>query len=573
MYSTMSDDPLTVARILRYGSTVQGASTVSTWNGEQFESTTYAQVGERAARLAHALRDRLNVRSGSRPQHEQSVVGTLMWNNTRHLELFLAVPAMGAVLHTLNPRMAPQQLAYIIEHAGDEVVIVDAGLVPTLAPLLPRLSGRLRHIVVAGPGGREALNGFTGEVHDYEELLAHQPTNYPWQEHLDERTAAAMCYTSGTTGNPKGVIYSHRSIYLHCLQVAAPSQYDLTAREVLFPIAPMFHVNAWSIPHAAFFTGAGLLLADRFAKAAPLARMIEQGRPTFGAAVPTVWAGLLEELDAHSYDTGSLRRGLVGGNVCPPALISAYQERHSIELRHAWGMTETSSAVSTAVPPPGAEGRTEWTYRTSQGQFPASVRFRLVGEDGAVLPNDGTATGELQVRGPCVTAAYHGRTDGPPVRDVQHCTPDGWFKTGDIGRISPDGYLTLTDRAKDLIKSGGEFISTIELETHLTEHPAVIEAAVVAVPDDRWGERPLAVVSLRHGSDAGPEELRDFLAQHVESWTLPERWTALPVIPRNAVGKYDKRTIQEQYSSGRLDVVRLDKGPRQQSTTPIEPGR
>ncbi|MGW0561454.1 long-chain-fatty-acid--CoA ligase [Streptomyces sp. NPDC003016] len=560
MYSTMSDDPLTVARILRYGSTVQGASTVATWNGERFESRTYAQVGERADRLAHALRDRLHVRSGSRPQSEQSVVGTFMWNNARHLELFLAVPAMGAVLHTLNVRMAPQQLSYIIEHAGDEVIVVDAGLAATLAPLLPRLSGRVRHIVVAGPGGREALAGFTGEVHDYEELIADQPTDYPWEEHLDERTAAAMCYTSGTTGNPKGVVYSHRSIYLHCLQVAAPSQYDLTAREVLFPVTPMFHVNAWSIPHAAFFTGAGLLLADRFSKAAPLARMIQQGRPTFAAAVPTVWAGLLEELDAHSYDTASLRRGLVGGTACPPALISAYQDRHSIELLHAWGMTEASSLVSTALPPAGAEGRTEWAYRTSQGQFPASVRFRLVDENGTVVPNDGTATGELQVRGPCVTNAYHGGTGAPPVQAVQNFTPDGWFKTGDIGRISPDGYLTLTDRAKDLIKSGGEFISTIELEANLMEHPAVTEAAVVAVPDDRWGERPLAVVSLRQGSGAGPEELRDFLAQYVETWTIPERWTVMSTIPRNAVGKHDKRTIQGQYASGRLEVVRLGKG-------------
>ncbi|MFJ6699506.1 long-chain-fatty-acid--CoA ligase [Streptomyces sp. NPDC091272] len=571
MHSTMPDVPLNIARVLRHGSTVQGSSTVATWNGAEFEHTSYAEVGRRAGRLAHALRDRLGVRAATRPGSAQSVVATFMWNNSRHLELFLAVPAMGAVLHSLNVRMAPQQLAYIIDHAGDEVIVVDADLAEVLAGVLPLLSGKVRHIVVAGPGGREALAGFAGEVHDYEELTATQSPDYPWEEGLDERTAASMCYTSGTTGDPKGVVYSHRSIYLHCLQVAAPNRYDLTSREVLFPVVPMFHVNAWSIPHAAFLTGAGLLMADRFSGAASYARMIVQGRPTFAAAVPSVWAALLQELDTRSYDITGLRRGVAGGAACPPALISAYSDRHSVELLHAWGMSETSSLVSTALPPAGAEDRAAWAYRVSQGQFPASVRFRLADAQGACVPHDGRATGELQLHGPCVTGAYYGGEGSPVTRPPENFTTDGWLRTGDVGRISPDGYLTLTDRAKDIVKSGGEFISTVELESHLMEHPAVAEAAVVAVPDDRWGERPLAAVTLRGGDGCRPEDLRDFLARHVEAWTVPERWTVMPVIPKNAVGKYDKRRIQEEYATGRLDVVRVGKEPREGSGE--EPGR
>nr|BFE98946.1 hypothetical protein GCM10020241_06220 [Streptoalloteichus tenebrarius] len=396
-------------------------------------------------------------------------------------------------------------------------------------------------------------------MHDYEELIADQPADYPWEEELDERTAASIFYTSGTTGNPKGVVYSHRSIYLQCLQVVAPNRFDLTQRDVLLPIAPMFHVNAWTMPYAALCGGADLLLADRHTKPASLARMIEVGRPTIAAAVPTVWTTLLEELDARPHDTSSVRRGLVGGSACPPALMAAYRDRHSIELLHAWGMTETSSLLTMAVPPRGVDPDQEWAYRLSQGQFPVSARFRIVDADGSVLPNDGVATGELQVRGPCVTSSYHGGQHSLQKRPAENFTADGWLRTGDIGRISPDGYLTLTDRAKDVIKSGGEFISSVELENALAEHPAVTEAAVVAVPDDRWGERPLAAVSVRADSGVGPEELRDFLARRVDSWMVPERWTIMGSVPKNSVGKYDKRRVQDEYARGHLDVVHLSR--------------
>ncbi|XVS61979.1 long-chain-fatty-acid--CoA ligase [Actinosynnema sp. CA-299493] len=557
MHSTMPAVPLTIARILRYGSTVQGVSTVATWNGTGFDRMTYAEVGTRAARLAHVLRSRLGVPVGTRPQDRQGVVGTFMWNNNRHLELFLAVPAMGAVVHALNTRMSAVQVAYTVQHAGDEVIVVDAGLLEAFAPVLPLLPTSVRHIVVAGSGDRRALARFAGEVHDYEELLADAPTDYLWEEELDEGTAAAICYTSGTTGNPKGIVYSHRSIYLHCLQVAAPNRYDLTHRETVFPIAPMFHVNGWSIPHVALFTGADLILADRHLKPASLAHIIEAGRPDFAGAVPTVWAGLLEELDARPHDTSSLRRGLVGGSACPPALIAAYRDRHAIELLHAWGMAETSSLATTALPPLDVDAERERAYRVSQGQFPVSIRFRVVGPDGSVVPDDGVSTGELQLRGPCVTAAYHGGCDGPPQRPEESFTVDGWLRTGDVGSVSPDGFLTLTDRARDVIKSGGEFISSVALENALAEHPAVVEAAVIAVSDDRWGERPLAAVALRADSAVDFRDLRDFLRGHVESWMVPERWAAVALVPKTSVGKYDKRLIRDQYSRGQLEVTHL----------------
>ncbi|GAA1295321.1 long-chain-fatty-acid--CoA ligase [Saccharothrix xinjiangensis] len=556
MHSTMPDAPLTIARILRHGATVHAPSTVATWNGKGFDRRSYAEVGERAARLAHALRDRLGVRPGARAESEQGVIGTFMWNNARHLELFLAVPSMGAVLHTLNWRMNADQLAYTIGHAGDEVIVVDASLTELLAPVLARLSGTVRHVVVAGDGGREALSGFTGEVHDYEQLISGCPGDYPWEDRLDERAAATICYTTGTTGKPKGVVYSHRSTYLHCFQVVAPSHYGISPRDTIFSIAPMFHVNGWCIPHAAFFTGAELILPDHFTRAASLARMIEEGRPTFSAAVPTVWSSLLEELDARTYDTGSLRRAFVGGSACPPALMAAYRDRHSIQLLHGWGMTETMGLVTAAVPPRGTGADEEWSYRVSQGRFPPSVEFRLVGQDGAPVPHDGVATGELQLRGPDVTSAYRG-VDGVPLeRPAENFAADGWLRTGDVGSITGNGFLRLTDRVKDVIKSGGEFISSVQLENTLMEHSAVIDAAVVAVPDDRWGERPLATVSLRHdGTDLA--ELRDFLAERIDAWMVPERWAVLPTVPKTSVGKYDKRAIRDQYAGGLLPVVRL----------------
>ncbi|KAA6215117.1 fatty acid--CoA ligase [Streptomyces albofaciens JCM 4342] len=549
MQSTMQDVPLLVSRILTHGSTVHGQAQVTTWTGEgDPRRRTYAEVGARAAQLAHALHDELGVR-------ESSVVGTLMWNNAEHLETYFAVPSMGAVLHTLNLRVPAEQLVWIANHAADPIIIVDGSLLPLLAPLLPHLPA-VRHVVVSGPGDRSALDGVTATVHDYEQLIADRPTSYDWPK-LDERAAAGICYTSGTTGNPKGVAYSHRSIYLHSMQVNCGDAFGLTARDVCFPLTPMFHVNAWGLPHASFMAGASLLMPDRFLQPAPLAEMIEIVRPTIAAAVPTIWQGLLGELDATKRDVTSLRNVVIGGSACPPSLMRAFEERHGLRVVHAWGMTETSPLGTVSHPPAGVSGDEEWAYRGMQGRFPASVEARLVGPDGAHLPWDGESAGELEVRGPWIAGAYYGGTEGADQRPGDKFSPDGWLRTGDVGTITPDGYLTLTDRAKDVIKSGGEWISSVELENHLMAHPEVAEAAVVAVPDEKWGERPLAAVVLREGAGAAFEELRAFLGERVARWQLPERWTVVASVPKTSVGKFDKKVLRKQYADGELTVTRV----------------
>ncbi|UQA94182.1 long-chain fatty acid--CoA ligase [Streptomyces halobius] len=549
MLSTMQDVPLTVSRILAHGSTLHGETEVITWTGAEPQRRTFAEVGRRAARLAHALRDELGVAAEER-------VGTLAWNNAEHLEAYLAIPSMGAVLHTLNLRLPADQLTWIINHAEDRVVLVNGTLVPLLAPLLPRLT-TLEHLVVIGPGDLSTLADARVRVHDYEELIAGRPETFDWPS-IDEREAAALCYTSGTTGDPKGVLYSHRSLYLHSLQVNNAEAFALSPGDIAFPVVPMFHVNAWGLPHAAFMAGASLLMPDRFLQPGPLAEMIETVRPTIGAAVPTIWQGLLAELDATKHDVACLRTVIIGGSACPPVLMRGFEERHGIRVVHAWGMTETSPLGSVAHPPAGVSDDEAWTYRATQGRFPASVEARLIGPDGEELPWDGESAGELEVRGPWIAGAYYGGAQGEPLRPEDKFSPDGWLRTGDVGTITPNGYLTLTDRAKDVIKSGGEWISSVELENHLMAHPDVAEAAVVAVPDDKWGERPLATVVLRDGVAVGYDELKAFLGERIARWQLPERWAVIPAVPKTSVGKFDKKVLRRQYAEGELDVTLLE---------------
>ncbi|MFD7917865.1 long-chain fatty acid--CoA ligase [Streptomyces sp. NPDC059740] len=552
MISTMQDVPLNVRRILEHGSTVHGRSTVTTWAGEdEPRRRSYAEVGARAAQLAHALREELGVTEGS-------ITGTLMWNNAEHLEAYLAIPAMGAVLHTLNLRLPAAQLAWIIDHAADRVVLVDGSLVPLLAPLLPRLSC-VEHVVVSGPGDRTPLDGLDVTVHDYEDLLAGRPTHYDWPE-VDERAAAALCYTSGTTGDPKGVLFSHRSIYLHSLQVNSGEAFGLTARDTAMPIVPLFHVLGWGMPHAAFMAGCSLLMPDRFLQPGPLVDMVERERPTITGAVPTIWQGVLDVLDTAPRDVSSLRTVIVGGSACPPALMRAFQERHGLRVIQAWGMTETSPLGSVGHTPAGVEGEQEWAYRVTQGRLASTVQARLTGPDGERLPWDGTSVGELEVRGPWIAGGYYGGRDAEPLRPGDKFTPDGWLRTGDVGTLTPDGFLTLTDRAKDVIKSGGEWISSVELEGHLMAHPAVREAAVVAVPDEKWGERPLATVVLREGATADCQELRAFLGERVARWQLPERWALVEEVPKTSVGKFDKKALRQRYAEGGLTVTRVTPG-------------
>ncbi|MFD4525054.1 long-chain fatty acid--CoA ligase [Streptomyces sp. NPDC058470] len=550
MLSTMQDVPLLISRILTHGSAIHGTSQVITWTGEgEPQRRSYAEIGARAAQLAHALSD-LGVEEGH-------PAGTLMWNNAEHVEAYFAIPSMGAVLHTLNLRLPAEQLVYIVNHAADRVIIANGSLLPLLAPLLPHLP-TVEHVVVSGPGDRSLLDGATARVHEYEELIAGRPTSYDWPQ-LDERTAAAMCYTSGTTGDPKGVVYSHRSIYLHSMQVNMAQSMGLTDRDTSLVVVPQFHVNAWGLPHATFMTGINLLMPDRFLQPAPLAEMIESERPTHAAAVPTIWQGLLAELTAKPRDVSSLTQVTIGGSACPPSLMEAF-DKLGMRVCHAWGMTETSPLGTIARAPAHVVGTDEeFAYRLTQGRFPAGVEARLTGPDGERLPWDGESAGELEVRGPWIAGAYYGGPGAEPQRPADKFSEDGWLKTGDVGTISSDGFLTLTDRAKDVIKSGGEWISSVDLENALMSHPDVAEAAVVAVPDDKWGERPLATVVLREGTTADFNTLRAFLADQgkIAKWQLPERWTIIESVPKTSVGKFDKKVLRRQYAAGELDVTQI----------------
>jgi fatty-acyl-CoA synthase len=542
MRSTMQDVPLSIATIVRYGTTVHAASEVVTSTGDGVRRATYGEVGKRAAQLAHALRG-LGVTGDQR-------VGTFMWNNQEHLEAYLAVPAMGAVLHTLNVRLFPDQLAYIIDHAEDLVILADGSVLPLLAKVLPQTRS-VRHVVVNGPADTSVLEGLDLTVHSWDDLIRDQPDTFDWVEG-DERDAAAMCYTSGTTGNPKGVVYSHRSIYLHSMQVCMGDGFSLTARDRALAVVPMFHAMAWGMPYAALMVGTALVMPDRFLTPEPLAALIAAERPTFAGAVPTIWTGLLAELDAKAaagtpVDVSSLRDVVVGGSACPPSLMKAFEERYGVHITHAWGMTETSPLGSVGRLPAGVEGEDAWRYRVMQGRLTATVQGRLVGPDGSLQPHDGQAVGELEVRGPWVTASYY-MDDDPAKFD------DGWLRTGDVGSITPDGFLTLTDRSKDVIKSGGEWISSVELENALMAHPAVAEASVIGVPDEKWGERPLATVVVRDGEKVEVDELRSFLAERVASWQLPERWAFIDEVPKTSVGKFDKKVLRRQYADGDLTI-------------------
>ncbi|WKV73152.1 long-chain fatty acid--CoA ligase [Streptomyces sp. PCS3-D2] len=548
MLSTMQDVPLLVTRILRHGMTIHGKSQVTTWTGEaEPHRRSFAEIGLRATRLAGALRDELGVQQDDR-------VATLMWNNAEHVEAYFAIPSMGAVLHTLNLRLPAEQLVFIVNHAADRVVLVNGTLLPLLAPLLPHLP-TIEHVVVTGIGDRSVLDGLNVRVHEYEELIEGRSDSYDWPE-LDERQAAAMCYTSGTTGDPKGVVYSHRSLYLHSMQVNMAESMGLTDKDTTLVVVPQFHVNAWGLPHATFMTGINMLMPDRFLQPGPLAEMIEREKPSHAAAVPTIWQGLLAEVIAHPRDLSSMKQVTIGGAACPPSLMEAY-DKLGVRVCHAWGMTETSPLGTMAHPPAGLSAEEEWPYRITQGRFPAGVEARLVGPGGDLLPWDGASAGELEVRGNWIANAYYGGAAGEPFQPEDKFSADGWLKTGDVGVISPDGYLTLTDRAKDVIKSGGEWISSVSLENALMAHPEVAEAAVVAVPDEKWGERPLATVVLKDGATVDYTGLREFLSQSIAKWQLPERWSTVDAVPKTSVGKFDKKVIRQQYADGALEVTKI----------------
>jgi fatty-acyl-CoA synthase len=527
------DHPLTLQLILERMRRVYADSEVVGVRGEERSSISYGDLTERADRLCRAL-EALGVRSGDR-------VATFAWNTPEHLEAYLAVPCMGAVLHTVNVRLFADQVAYVVNHAQDEVVIVDDSLVPVLEELAPQLE-TVRHYVVMGAGEGGALPNALG----YEELLADQEPGYAYPE-LDDRQAAGLCYTSGTTGNPKGVLYSHRSNILHALGQCMADSLGVRSDDRVMPVVPMFHANAWGIPYSSAMTGADLVMPGSDLSGAALARLIEAERVTVSGAVPTIWLDLLRHADEHHPDLSSLRVVICGGSAVPLTLMQQFEERHGVRILQAWGMTETSPLGSVAHPPTGVDDDEQWRYRATAGRPAPLVEARLVRDGGTEVPWDGESTGELEVRGPWVARAYYEDEGSADKFD------EGWLRTGDIAAIDPRGYILLSDRAKDVIKSGGEWISSVELENEIMAHPAVREAAVIACPDERWGERPLACVVTEEGAELTVEELHAHLGSRVAKWWLPDALAIIDEVPKTSVGKFDKKLLRSRLEEGRLE--------------------
>ncbi|HUO70493.1 MAG TPA: long-chain fatty acid--CoA ligase [Solirubrobacteraceae bacterium] len=481
------------------------------------ERTTYGEIVERALRLASALTE-LGIRPGDR-------VATFGWNSRRHLELYLAVPSMGAVLHTLNIRLFDDDLRYIVRHAEDRVVFLDA----SLAERMPHFDG-VEHEVLM-PDADAHRDGAL----DYEALIASGDPSFEFPD-LDENAAAAMCYTSGTTGMPKGVVYSHRSTVLHSLLANQADAIGLRERDTVLPIVPMFHANAWGLPYAACLAGSKLVLPGPRMDPASLAQLIADERVTFAGAVPTIWQGIAQ-LDPAP-DLSSLERIVCGGSAVPEALTRTYDARFGVPIIQAWGMTETSPLASVSLVPPGRSENDDAGYalRALQGRVVPLVEYRI----------DEDAGGELQVRGPTIARSYYNDESG----DAAKFTDDGWLRTGDVAELKDGAFIKLVDRTKDLVKSGGEWISSVELENAIMAHPDVVEAAVVAIIDERWGERPCACVVRREGSALDADGLREFLADRVAKWWLPERVEFIKEVPKTSVGKFDKKVLRARLAGG-----------------------
>ncbi len=539
MRSTMQDAPLLISDLLKHGQNVHGDSSVITVEAGGYRTATFAEVATRAEKLAKSL-IALGVERGDR-------VGTFCWNNQGHLEAYLAVPSMGAVLHTLNIRLPADQLAYVINHAEDKVIIVDASLIPLLAAIKDELK-TVETIIVAGEGDTDSL----GPTISYERMLAEQEPGFDWPE-LDERSAAAMCYTSGTTGNPKGVVYSHRSTWLHSMAVTSSASVGVTESDRILVIVPMFHANAWGTPYAAWLVGTDIIMPQMFLMGDQLARVINEQHPTMACGVPTIWNGLLS-LDTP-IDFSSMRTVTAGGAAVPRSLMESFEDRFGVSIIQGWGMTETSPMASLAKPPARRlDDHDDMYYRVKAGRVVPGVEVRVVDEDGTVLPNDGEAVGEFEVRGPWVTGSYYKEEDPSKFHD-------GWLCTGDVGTLDQQGYMTISDRTKDVIKSGGEWISSVELENEVMAHPDVFEAAVIAVPDPKWSERPLVAVVPKPGRTPAPDDLVAHLNQRVPKWMLPDQWVFLEEIPKTSVGKFDKKLMRAQFANGEYDV-KMSKLPK-----------
>jgi fatty-acyl-CoA synthase len=532
MYGLMMDRPLLISSLLTHAESQHGEREIVSRRVEgDIHRTTYRELGQRARQLAHALAA-LGIAQGER-------VATLAWNGYRHLELYYAVSGSGAVLHTLNPRLHPDQLAWIVNHAEDQVLCFDMTFLPLVEAIVSRVP-TVRHFVVMTDRAHMPTESGIPNLICYEDWVnAHEP-DFDWPE-LDERTASSLCYTSGTTGNPKGVLYSHRSTLLHSYAAALPDSLDCAGSDTILPVVPMFHVNAWGLPYIACMVGAKLVFPGPQLDGPSLYELFEAEGVTLSAGVPTVWQGLLNHVESQGLAFSTMRRTIVGGSACPPAMLRAFQQRHQVQVLHAWGMTETSplgtsgvlKAAHQALPEAAREA-----LQLKQGRAVFGVEMKIIDAQGAALAHDGRTSGELMVRGPWIASGYF-RSDSAVVH--------GWFPTGDVATIDADGFMQITDRSKDVIKSGGEWISSIDIENIAMGHPAVAMAACIAARHPKWDERPLLVVVKKSGAEVSRDALLQSFEGRIAKWWMPDDVIFVDSIPLGATGKMQKSVLRDAY--------------------------
>lgn len=543
MRSTMQDGVLSITSIFEFGANQFPNSKVVTYLGDGDTVFSFAETAKRVNSLANALAS-IGVNSFDR-------VGTFSFNNQQHLEAYFAVPSMGAVLHTLNLRLFQEQLTFVINDAEDKVIISDGIVVPLLAKVLGQTPS-VQALIIAGNYDPSVLEPFNKlDVYDYEELIAAHSSTFNWPD-IDEFQAAAMCYTSGTTGNPKGVVYSHRSTWLHSISACTSNTLGFNDKDIALLIVPMFHANGWGVPYSGWMAGSDLIMPSRFLQGEAIAKIIEQYRPTVSSGVPTIWNELLLYGESHQLDLSSLRGVTAGGSAVPLSLIERFKERYQLELWQGWGMTETSPICTVSIPPRGIDESQRNGYLVTAGRPSMGVEVRIVDDSGNALPRGMENLGEIEVRGPWIAASYY-KSRSPESFD------NGWLKTGDMGTLDAENYLRIVDRTKDVIKSGGEWISSVDLENALMSHPDVFEAAVIGIPDEKWVERPLACVVPRPGSTIDPDALIEYLSHRVAKWWLPERVSVVKEIPKTSVGKFDKKVLRAAFSTGQLETFPVQK--------------
>jgi len=538
MHGLMMDTPLLISGLLQHADRHHAdAEIVSKTVDGSVHRYTYRDAHARARKLAGALQ-RLGVQPGER-------IATLAWNSSRHFEIYYAVAGSGTVIHTINPRLFPDQITYIANHAEDRYVFFDLSFAPLLEKLAPLLKTVKGYVAMCAPEAMPKAN--IPDLLCYEALLEKEKDDLQWPS-FDERTAACLCYTSGTTGNPKGALYSHRSTMIHAYGAALPDALNLSARDVVLPVVPMFHVNAWSLPYSCAMVGAKMVFPGPHLDGKSLHNLFETEGVTFSAGVPTVWLGLLSYMKEQKLKFSTLKRTVIGGSACPSAMIRAFQDEYGVEVLHAWGMTEMSPLGTVTTFKAKHAG---WTkeqrvaLQNKQGRAIFGVDMRIVGEDGSELPNDGKAFGDLQVRGPWVIQSYFKGEGGDPLRQ-------GWFPTGDVATLDPDGYMQITDRSKDVIKSGGEWISSIDLECIAMAHPAIAEAAVIGIKHPKWDERPIVVAVKKPGQEVSKEEVLRFYEGKIAKWWMPDDVVFVAELPHTATGKLSKLTLREKFREYRL---------------------